>query len=75
MRKLRIILVAGLAGCAPEQPVILSVVDTNLTDAQQRAEVARWLPGCRAVSARPVAGRIPRVEITAMCRRVPAGDG
>lgn len=65
-----------LAGCAPpEREVVFSTTSARpMTQAEAHAALAPW-PSCRFVAARHIAGRIPRMEITAKCRRVPAGDG
>jgi len=62
----------ALAGCAePEHRVVLVIP----AGADPATAVARWLPGCRAVSVAARPGPMPKQDVEAACSRAPKGDG
>ncbi len=66
------IVVALVAGCAAAEHRVVLVIPAGDDPA---AEVARWLPGCRAVAVRARPGPMAKQDVTAACSRVPEGDG
>jgi hypothetical protein len=61
-----------MAGCAAAEHRVVLVISAGDDPA---AEVARWLPGCRAVAVTARPGPMAKQDVEAACSRVPEGDG